>query len=144
MEEDYKNGVSMNYNTCERCGQEYLRSVGNQRFCNRACSDAFYMEERRTAVKAYRSAKREPVSYHQIGIADAVAEAGGQGRFARVTPVAVTGASPSLGLASPSWSRDPTGTEPPHDGREEGSVYGLDVSGVGGGDGATLETDDDV
>ena len=109
--------------------QSTLRSVGNQRFCTRKCSDAFYAEERRAAVVAYRATKsREPVTYYQLGLADAVADVGGGGRFARREPVAV----------------DPVGAEPPHDGRDEGAVYGLDVSGVGGLDGAALERDDDA
>lgn len=85
-------------NTCERCGAEYMRWQGNQRFCSSDCSKAFFAEERRAAVEAYRRAKpRDPVTYHQLGLAGAISDAGGGGRFARREPVAVEREDGGLG-----------------------------------------------
>jgi len=85
-------------------------------------------------VQAYRLGKpRTPTTYYGMALQATVAEAEG-GRFGPVTPAAVTGASPDLGLAAPAWSRDPTGTEPAHDGTEEGLALGMAVGGAGGHD----------
>jgi hypothetical protein len=40
---------------CQNCGAEFKPYLSNQRFCNRACSDQFYQEERRQAVEWFRS-----------------------------------------------------------------------------------------
>lgn len=41
--------------------------MDRQRFCTRICSDAFYAEERRKAVKAFRGSK----TYPEYALADA-------------------------------------------------------------------------
>jgi hypothetical protein len=46
--------------SCERCGREFSARVYSQRFCGKVCSDAFYQEERRTAVQMLR----ETSTYH--------------------------------------------------------------------------------
>jgi hypothetical protein len=42
---------------CDRCSEPYVPREAKQRFCCRACSDAWFAEERREAVKHYRQAR---------------------------------------------------------------------------------------
>jgi len=39
---------------CENCGEPFAVFMGRQRFCCRACSDAWFQEERRQAVEWFR------------------------------------------------------------------------------------------
>jgi hypothetical protein len=40
---------------CQRCSRDFIPHQGGQRFCCRACSDAWYQEERRQAVEWFRT-----------------------------------------------------------------------------------------
>jgi hypothetical protein len=46
---------------CEQCNKEFVLYVGRQRFCCRACSDAWFNEERREAVKWFREQRQQEV-----------------------------------------------------------------------------------
>ena len=58
MEIQSENCVSMK--TCEYCTKTFVPYLANQRFCNRACSDAWHMQERREAVEWYRAYGMRP------------------------------------------------------------------------------------
>lgn len=55
--------------SCERCGKDFVPRTYSQRFCTSACSDAFYVEERREALTKLRG--EETSTYHSIAEADA-------------------------------------------------------------------------
>jgi hypothetical protein len=40
---------------CENCGEAFTPYLGSQRFCCHACSDEWFMEERRQAVTWFRA-----------------------------------------------------------------------------------------
>ena len=40
---------------CENCGEAFTPYLPNQRFCCHACSDEWFMEERRQAVTWFRA-----------------------------------------------------------------------------------------
>jgi hypothetical protein len=44
----------MQTRTCNYCGKRYLQLQFSQKFCCRACSDAWYVLERKVAVNFYR------------------------------------------------------------------------------------------
>jgi hypothetical protein len=50
---------------CEQCGEPFVSYVGRQRFCCRACSDAWFQNERREAVKQYRQQQQEAPLRHE-------------------------------------------------------------------------------
>lgn len=43
---------------CEQCEESFVPYMGRQRFCCRACSDAWFADERREAVKRYRETEQ--------------------------------------------------------------------------------------
>lgn len=43
---------------CERCGDDFTPYMGRQRFCCRVCSDAWFANERRAAVRRYRETEQ--------------------------------------------------------------------------------------
>jgi DNA-directed RNA polymerase subunit RPC12/RpoP len=40
---------------CDRCNEPFTPREAKQRFCCRACSDAWFANERREAVRRYRA-----------------------------------------------------------------------------------------
>jgi hypothetical protein len=75
--------------------------------------------------------KPEGVTYHSL--AQSAAEELSGGRFAKLKPRYVTGASSGPPPLAPAiWSADPVPMEPTDDGTEEGDVLGEDLCGVGG------------
>ena len=44
----------MTNRTCDRCSEPYVPREAKQRFCCRACSDAWFANERRQAVQLFR------------------------------------------------------------------------------------------
>jgi hypothetical protein len=44
---------------CEQCNKEFFLYVARQRFCCRACSDAWFAEERREAVRQFREQREQ-------------------------------------------------------------------------------------
>lgn len=103
--------------SCERCCKDFVPRTYSQQFCTRACSDAFYVEERREALTKLRG--EETSTYHAIGEADADAPGG---RWARHEP-----RLDPQGLPAALWSHDPTGSEPLVDGRAEGLSFGRPI-----------------
>ena len=102
---------------CEHCGMAYTPRMRTQRFCNSVCSQEFFTAERRLAVQALRA---ETSTYHGRE-AEALSPGG---RFAALEP-RLTEAE----LPGPSWAFDPSGDEPPHDGRGEGNVLAYRIHG---------------
>jgi uncharacterized Zn ribbon protein len=50
---------------CDQCNEPFTPREGKQRFCCRACSDAWFANERREAVKRYRETEQSAnVSEH--------------------------------------------------------------------------------
>lgn len=47
---------------CEQCGESFTPRQFNQRFCNRICSDTWHRDERRSALKLYRTAEPLPAT----------------------------------------------------------------------------------
>lgn len=43
---------------CDQCGEPFTPREAKQRFCCRACSDAWFARERREAVKRYRQTEQ--------------------------------------------------------------------------------------
>lgn len=91
---------------CERCGDDFVPYVGRQRFCCRACSDAWFQSERKEAVERYRQQQAdEPRTYFEIA----------QGESKTSDAASVTGASSrpyGHDLPAPAYGSDPTGPEP--------------------------------
>jgi len=100
--------------SCEFCGDQYSPRQKGQRFCSEACSNGFHAWERREALKPFRAAQ----TYHERE-AEAL---GPGGRFAALEPRLTE-------LPAPSWAFDPSGIEPPVDGRGEGSVLAYGIHG---------------
>lgn len=102
---------------CEHCGMAYTPRMRTQRFCTHRCSQEFFTAERRAAVQALRA---ETSTYHGRE-AEALSPGG---RFSAESPrVGWDGQPPAT------WSDDPSGAEPPHDGRGEGNVLGFRIHG---------------
>ncbi|MCA1513638.1 recombination protein NinG [Bradyrhizobium sp. NBAIM01] len=80
---------------CAECGEPFAPREAKQRFCSPACRIAWFANERREAVRRYRS--EMPSSYFEM-------EAG---RDDESSGPAVTGASPVYGanLPAPAWSK---------------------------------------
>ena len=74
------------------------------------------MEERREALQVLR---HRPANTYYQREADALSPGG---RFAALEPRLTE-------LPAPSWSFDPSGDEPPHDGRGEGNVLAYRIHG---------------
>jgi hypothetical protein len=49
----------MSDRTCGRCNEPYVPREAKQRFCCRACSDAFFADERRRALQLFRAQRSE-------------------------------------------------------------------------------------
>jgi hypothetical protein len=106
---------------CEYCGDEFVGVRLHQRFCTIACGQQYFAWERREAVKAFRAAAQTS-TYHSRQ-EEALAPGG---RFAAEAPrVDWKGQPPAT------WSEDPSGIEPPVDGRGEGSILGYRIHGDG-------------
>ena len=43
---------------CQQCGDDFSPYVARLRFCCRACSDAWFAEERREAVRRFRETEQ--------------------------------------------------------------------------------------
>ena len=46
---------------CEMCGREMIKLHPAQRYCCRACSDEYFMAERKQAVEYFRAQGKRPV-----------------------------------------------------------------------------------
>jgi hypothetical protein len=49
---------------CQHCGDDYAPYVGRQRFCCRACSDAWFARERKEGVRLLRESRESEVAAH--------------------------------------------------------------------------------
>lgn len=88
---------------CEQCTKEFEPYVGRQRFCCRACSDAWWQQYRSEAVAERRDRDRGASTYFEHALADADAPGG---RFAGPS-ANVVGTAPTVEpLACPAWARD--------------------------------------
>jgi hypothetical protein len=47
--------------SCDNCGRDFEPMRGDQRFCQRACHDRYFIEERRRALAAYRKYRNQIV-----------------------------------------------------------------------------------
>jgi hypothetical protein len=115
---------------CERCGDDFWPRMSGQRFCCKVCGDAWFAEERRAAVQAFRQAQQRGFTYHDLAQID-----DGQpgGRYALLpSRRIVTGGPPSPPLPTAAWSRDPVPDEPLIEG--DGDVLGVALGGEGGRD----------
>ena len=77
---------------CQQCGNDFTPYVGRQRFCCRECSDAWFANERREAVRRYRS--ESPSNYFEMEAARDDSTA------------ALAGSTQPMPFAAPAWSRD--------------------------------------
>lgn len=77
---------------CQQCENDFTPYMGRQRFCCRECSDAWFANERREAVRRYRS--DSPSSYFEM---EAARDDG---------TVALAGSTQPMPYAAPAWSRD--------------------------------------
>jgi uncharacterized Zn ribbon protein len=44
---------------CQQCDADFFPYMGRQRFCCRECSDAWFQNERREAVKRFRETEEQ-------------------------------------------------------------------------------------
>jgi hypothetical protein len=44
---------------CQQCGEDFVPYMGRQRFCCRECSDTWFQNERREAVKRFRATEEQ-------------------------------------------------------------------------------------
>ncbi|TFV74113.1 hypothetical protein E4K64_19160 [Bradyrhizobium frederickii] len=113
---------------CQQCGEDFTPYMGRQRFCCRECSDAWFAEERRTAVRRLRESAGDeaPQSYFAMEAARLDANA------------TLIGSATPPPLAAPQWSRDLAALpkEPPL-GDDVNALP--DCSGIGG---QNLEVED--
>jgi hypothetical protein len=47
---------------CDNCTKAFTQYLQGQRFCSRACSDAWHQQERREAVEWYRACGMRPTT----------------------------------------------------------------------------------
>ena len=47
---------------CDYCGQNFSKLFYDQRFCNRRCSEAFHVAERKEAIEHFRAAAESSVA----------------------------------------------------------------------------------
>ena len=114
--------------TCESCQKEFERRQDNQRFCGQKCCAAFFANERRIAVQAYRAQQRG-MTYHSRAQLDDSAPGG---RFAVASsPRRITGAGPwPSPRPTAAAANDPCGIEPVIEG--DNDVLGVALGGGGG------------
>ena len=97
---------------CENCGNEFTPYQGRQRFCCRVCSDAWFAQERREAVRQLRE-RQEPQTYFDLARGD-TAETDDR-------PAVIGAATPQL--AAPQWALDAAALPPER-------PLGIDVNGL--------------
>jgi hypothetical protein len=115
--------------TCEQCNKPFDPwRYDQRRFCSVKCGSAFYDNERRIAVQAYRAQQRG-MSYHSLAQLD---EDRPGGRFGLLpSRRMVTGAGGAMQpLPTSAWAKDPTGQEPFIEGNSD--VLGEALGGAGG------------
>src|SRR5580698_8811631 len=96
---------------CEQCNDPFSPREAKQRFCCRACSDEWFQNERREAVRLLRQSAREEGSTH-FSRASADDDAPG-GRWAK-PPAHVTGSTTLAPmLPAPTWTQARIPDEPP-------------------------------
>ncbi|WP_298870928.1 hypothetical protein [uncultured Bradyrhizobium sp.] len=81
---------------CQQCNEDFTPYMGRQRFCCRDCSDAWFAEERRTAVRQLRESASDDgaKSYFEMEAVRLDANS------------ALIGSASPLPLIAPQWSRD--------------------------------------